>query len=230
MCLIREIGQTISTRADPPDSQFPPPPVIPPTGGNPAGYFPYIQGNDPFPPSALMPEPENTHTRDPRIFETLKSDIGRGDFFGSVRREFRETREFLLDEQRRQRLGEMHILKRFWLTAWWMLKGMFFRLTPVRRLLFVIGIVLIAISRNIEYSGDRIHMTSETSVVGIVCIILVLMLELKDKLLAKEELEAGRAVQDALAPQRSPELAGWNLWLYTKSANEVGGDLVACSR
>jgi len=143
-----------------------------------------------------------------------------------VRREIRDTKEFLLDEQRRQRLGRMNVFKRFFLTVWWMLKGMFFRLTPVRRLLFVLGFLLIAFSRNITYNEGDISVSSETSIFGITCIILVLMLELKDKLLAKEELEAGRAVQDALSPKRSPQLPGWTLWLYTKSANEVGGDLV----
>jgi serine phosphatase RsbU (regulator of sigma subunit) len=52
------------------------------------------------------------------------------------------------------------------------------------------------------------------------------MLELKDKLLARDELEAGRSVQLALMPTRPPTLAGWDIWLYTRSANDVGGDLV----
>jgi len=173
-----------------------------------------------------MKDTDNDPPRDPRIFETLKSDIGRGDFFDSVRREFRDTREFLLDEQRRRRLGEMNFLKRIFVTAWWMLKGMFFRLTPARRLLFVLGLGLVAFSHSVVYDGNGVHVSTEPSVAGIICIILVLMLELKDKLLAKEELEAGRAVQNALAPPRSPEIPGWKLWLYTRSANEVGGDLV----
>ncbi len=173
-----------------------------------------------------MTNPDAGGTRDPRIIETLKSDIGRGDFIGSVRREIRDTREFLVDEQRRQRLGQMNVFKRFFVTAWWMLKGLFFRLTPVRRLIFVIGLLFILFSRSVIYDDGGVHVESETSVAGILCIILVLMLELKDKLLAKEELEAGRAVQNALAPPRSPELPGWKLWLYTRSANEVGGDLV----
>jgi sigma-B regulation protein RsbU (phosphoserine phosphatase) len=57
-------------------------------------------------------------------------------------------------------------------------------------------------------------------------VLFVLMLELKDKLLAHEELEAGRAVQAALLPSSNPEIPGWEVWLYTQSANEVGGDLV----
>jgi sigma-B regulation protein RsbU (phosphoserine phosphatase) len=55
---------------------------------------------------------------------------------------------------------------------------------------------------------------------------LILMLELKDKLVARNELEAGRAVQLALMPQSSPAISGWDLWLFTRSANDVGGDLV----
>ena len=49
-----------------------------------------------------------------------------------------------------------------------------------------------------------------------------------DKLLARHELEAGRAVQRALMPDRCPTLTGWDVWLYTRPANDVGGDLVDC--
>ncbi len=52
------------------------------------------------------------------------------------------------------------------------------------------------------------------------------MLELKDKVLAKDELEEGRAVQIALMPERNPKIPGWSAWLYTRPANEVGGDMV----
>ena len=44
--------------------------------------------------------------------------------------------------------------------------------------------------------------------------------------MARDELQAGRTVQLALMPQRSPEVRGWNVWMYTEPANDVGGDLV----
>jgi sigma-B regulation protein RsbU (phosphoserine phosphatase) len=56
--------------------------------------------------------------------------------------------------------------------------------------------------------------------------LLIIMLELKDKLLARSELEAGHKVQSALLPDRPPELLGWDIWLFTRPANDVGGDLV----
>jgi len=51
-------------------------------------------------------------------------------------------------------------------------------------------------------------------------------LELKDKLHAKTELEEGRSVQNALMPEENPKVDGWDIWLYTRPANDVGGDLL----
>ncbi len=56
--------------------------------------------------------------------------------------------------------------------------------------------------------------------------LFVLMLELKDKLLARYELAEGHAIQTALMPEQTPRLPGWDLYLYSTPANEVGGDLV----
>ncbi len=56
--------------------------------------------------------------------------------------------------------------------------------------------------------------------------LLILMLELKDKLLAQDELVAGRTVQSALLPRDNPTIPGWDVWMITQPANEVGGDLV----
>ena len=163
----------------------------------------------------------------PKVFKTLQSDLLRGDFFSSVKREFNELKEFMLDEQRKKRLNEMGWLKRLLYTAWWLLKSMVLKLTPARRLLLVLGIVLVVTSHTVTYdSGDGVRVENDTGVLGPVCILFVLMLELKDKLVARKELEAGRAVQQALMPERTPDIQGWRAWLFTRSANEVGGDLI----
>ena len=57
-------------------------------------------------------------------------------------------------------------------------------------------------------------------------ITVVLLLELKDKLVARDELQVGREIQLSLLPSDSPELEGWDIWTYTRAANDVGGDLV----
>jgi sigma-B regulation protein RsbU (phosphoserine phosphatase) len=52
------------------------------------------------------------------------------------------------------------------------------------------------------------------------------MLELKDKLLARDEIEVARQVQLSLLPKSQPSLAGWDVWSATTPANDVGGDLI----
>jgi sigma-B regulation protein RsbU (phosphoserine phosphatase) len=89
----------------------------------------------------------------------------------------------------------------------------------------VLGVLLILIS-NFRLEAGGASAGSDTHVLGGILLVFVLMLELKDKLLAKDELEAGHKVQSALMPDSNPELEGWNVWLFTKSANDVGGDLI----
>jgi hypothetical protein len=160
------------------------------------------------------------------MLKTLGEDLRRRGLTQSIRRDYREAKEYMLTEQRRKLLDEMPVWKRWIVTWWWMLKAMFFKLAPVRRLLLVAGIVFLLISRTSVNLDSNVRVQADTGFAGIFCILLVLLLELKDKLVATEELEAGRAVQHAMMPERSPAFPGWELWLYTRPANEVGGDLV----
>ena len=163
-----------------------------------------------------------------KIFKTLKGDLRAGGFRKSIRAEFRELKEFMLNEQGKKRLSEMGWWRRWFFTAWWLLKSLFFKLTPVRRIVFTVGIFFLVIARSITVSSDQVQFRGDTQGIGVVCVLFVLLLELKDKLIAREELEAGRAVQQALMPETTPQIAGWNIWLFSRSANEVGGDLVDC--
>ncbi len=167
-----------------------------------------------------------TGQSEPRIFGTIKEDLQRGDFGQTIRRDFQELREYMLGEERRQRLNEMSRLRRWFVLAWWLLKSLFFKLTPTRRLLLILGLVFVVTSRTVVYSGEGLNLSIDIHSMGIVLMLFVLMLELKDKLVAHDELKAGRVVQQALMPERMPHVPGWELWLFTRSANEVGGDLV----
>jgi phosphoserine phosphatase RsbU/P len=163
---------------------------------------------------------------EPRIFGTIRDDLNRGDFGRTVKRDFQELREYMLEEERKKRLKEMGRVKRWIVLSWWLLKSLFFKLTPARRIIFVLGLFLLFISRTGIAIDQDTQVSFQTNGVGILAILFVLMLELKDKLVAHDELQAGRAVQQALMPARKPQVPGWELWLFTRSANEVGGDLV----
>ena len=102
-------------------------------------------------------------------------------------------------------------------SSWYLLKSLFLKLTPTRRIILLVGLVLALDGAG----GDTGNLF-----LGFLATLFILGLELKDKLLARDELEAGRVVQSALMPERQPRFPGWDVWLYTAPANDVGGDLV----
>jgi phosphoserine phosphatase RsbU/P len=166
--------------------------------------------------------------QDPTIWGTLRKDVKQGHFFQTLRDETQELRDFYINEERRNELRKMSPVKRWFVLAWWVLKGMFFKLTPMRRILLAAGMVLI-LSPTFTFSTHEESISqniSGTLFVGLIALLLVLMLELKDKLLAHSELQDGRAIQRAMQPDPSPSVPGWNIWLYTYPANEVCGDII----
>ena len=173
-----------------------------------------------------MDRDSSTSNHEQKLGKLLQNDLRRRDLGQSIKRDYRELREFYIDENRKKQLEHMHWFKRAAYTFTWLLKSLFLKLTPARRILLLLGIVLLIISHNIQYQGEQLQVNFNFSILGGLIFLFVLMLELKDKLLARNELEAGRAVQKALMPEQTPELSGWSVWLFTKTANEVGGDLV----
>ena len=134
-----------------------------------------------------------------------------------LRRDLTESYEFYLDDADRTRLSEMGKVSRALHSVWYLCRNLFLKLTPIRRIILLIGTV-------VAFGG----MPNDTDEVlfGFFLTFFVLGLELKDKLNAHNELESGRAVQLAIMPDTTPELAGWQIWMYSTPANEVGGDLI----
>jgi hypothetical protein len=146
-----------------------------------------------------------------------------------IRRAFGVTlgdlERFYLSEPTRRRLAHMQgfprALQRFWL----LIGGLLMKLTPARRVMLAAAFVLLLFGvQRLDFFTA--HLTFNFRVISIGLFILLLMLELKDKLVARDELEAGRTVQLALMPQRNPAVQGWDVWMYTEPANDVGGDLI----
>lgn len=161
-----------------------------------------------------------------KLYYTIRNDISEGGFKNNITTDFEELKEFFLNDERKKQLVGMGKLKRFFYMTWWILNELLLKLNPTRRLVLVIGIALLVLPGRFGLNGGDVNLSTNTSLFGGILILFVLMLELKDKLLAKDELSAGRTVQKALMSERNPIVAGWKVWLYTQPANDVGGDLV----
>ena len=139
--------------------------------------------------------------------------------------ELRDLYHFYLSDNDRAELAKMGRFKRALVLLGWTLKNMLTRLSPPRRLLLLVALVL-AITRRWEMQWGASLISIDLSLLAFLIAFVVLMLELKDKLVARDEIEIARQVQLALLPNVHPELPGWGVWSYSRPAREVGGDLV----
>lgn len=141
-------------------------------------------------------------------------------------RDAKSIREFYLDSERREKLQEMRRFRRMIFTTVWILKSLYFKLNSFRRFLLLLGIFFLFPVFNFQLGVVEFQLSDFFRVVSAFLFLFLLMLELMDKLAATDELQEGRLIQLALQPEASPEIPGWDVWLYSRPANHVGGDLV----
>ena len=123
---------------------------------------------------------------------------------------------------------------RGWLRGWWYRARTLFleftrRLSPPRRVLFAICLVLAVLglqTDQIEVDAGQVETWEHPilllfSVIGLV---FLLVLELADRIQVRDELEVARQLQRDLLPHRAPEVAGYEFAFSYRSANTVGGD------
>ncbi len=101
------------------------------------------------------------------------------------------------------------------------------RLTPARRALFA-GSIFVAIvgSVHLEIDGSNFQLNSSPLALqlAIAGLVFLLVLEMTDRILVRDELELARQLQRDLLPTGDPELPGWRFAHSTRTAREVGGD------
>jgi sigma-B regulation protein RsbU (phosphoserine phosphatase) len=154
----------------------------------------------------------------------LVDEIKNLQFKKDIKREYHDLKDFYLDDEKKDKLKEMDKLKRFLYQTGYLFSSIFQKLTPLRKLLVFVGLIFLFLGRSIHVNNQSY--TNDSAFWGGLLIFFVLVLELKDKLLAVEELIAGKKIQKALMPEETPSINGWDVFLFTTSANEVSGDLV----
>ncbi len=163
----------------------------------------------------------NHKNKNSGVWETVKRDFKESKITREVQYDLSETLDFYLTEGQKIKIKNMGWFKRLIFIPIWLLRIMFFKLTRIRRLLLAFAIFFLFLRISIKNYGDPNFVF-----LSVIILLFILILELKDKLIATNELSAGRAVQTAFMPPENPEISGWSLWLYSRPANSVGGDMV----
>ena len=163
--------------------------------------------------------------RAPKLRDLLFKDLRPSELPANFRQDLKQLYRFYLDEERRAQLAAMGRVRRAFKIVGWTLKSLLTKLSPGRRLALFASLVMLFLGRARLPIGD-VTLTTNLRVWAYLFVFLVLMLEMKDKLLARDEIEIARQVQLALLPARHPQPEGWSLWSFMRPANDVGADLV----
>jgi serine phosphatase RsbU (regulator of sigma subunit) len=107
-----------------------------------------------------------------------------------------------------------HIAKQlFW--------GLILKLSPARRVLLFISLVFVGLATVVVHDPQ---FQSTLDWFAAVLLLLLLSLELADKVTMKRDLEIAREIQTWLVPSRPPEVPGADIAFATRPQNSVAGD------
>ncbi len=119
--------------------------------------------------------------------------------------------------------GESH-WKRFWRMARGLFWAMILKLSPVRRVMLLIALVLLLLPALRVGEGGQQVATSDGHFLAGVVLVILLALELSDRVAMKRDLEIAREIQSWLMPLEAPKVPGVDIAFASRPANTVAGD------
>jgi len=133
------------------------------------------------------------------------------------------TREHADEEEPKGRF------RRFWRRTKNLFFGLSYKLSPSRRLLFAICLILTLLGLDtdtVQVGEESIEIWKHPVLllVAVIGLVFLLILELADRVLVRDELEVARQLQRDLLPRKAPEVGGYDFAFSYRSANTVGGD------
>jgi sigma-B regulation protein RsbU (phosphoserine phosphatase) len=118
--------------------------------------------------------------------------------------------------------------RRIWRTTKALFWAILEKLTPARRVLVLLGLILLFMpAGGFSYGSGASHVEIhefDIHVVGGLLLFMVLLLELADRVVMKRDLEIAKDIQAWLLPGVPLQLPGYQIAYATRPANTVAGD------
>jgi serine phosphatase RsbU (regulator of sigma subunit) len=162
--------------------------------------------------------------------DLFTKDVTREGLKNLVRRDAQETFRFYTRTVNLESLEKLPWFRRYPAAAWKVFVALAHRLSPPRRIAFalsvfsgVLGLVLLFVFRA-QYSGDDRSSGIGWLLISFAGLFMLLLMELRDKLDLKGDLEIAREIQFGLIPSEPFSSDGTRIHGYMRPANTVGGD------
>lgn len=183
------------------------------------------------PKSACGPAPPGQALREDywqELRDLFTRDVTSKDMQDLLGRDARESVRFFVREVDFEALRGKPWHARYPRTAWRIFLAMAHRLSPPRRALFALGALLLTVGW-LRYLAAtvldvNIGVSSVLVLIGGSFLFLILLLELRDKLALKGDLEVARQIQFGLLPFEPYDQDGFAIRVAMRPANTVGGD------
>ena len=131
---------------------------------------------------------------------------------------------FYMKEADTEELGTHRGFKRWFRIAKILFWSMLMKMTPARRVLLLVALAMLVLSGFKFQVGKNVAFDMNFEVVAAILFLLLLSLELADKVTMKRDLEIAREIQSWLVPSQPPEVPGANIAFATRPQNSVAGD------
>jgi phosphoserine phosphatase RsbU/P len=155
-----------------------------------------------------------------RVTEGLKM----GQLWGEFKSEARSSYGLYSKDVDWDAIGrEKSKFKKVLFAAWGLFQAMLMKLSPARRVLLIIALILTVIHPEIRSSGGSGGEISFEGI-GVIILFILLALELADRVSMKRDLEIAREIQQWLVPAHAPEIPGMDIAFATRPQNTVAGD------
>ncbi len=112
--------------------------------------------------------------------------------------------------------------RRLLAAIWALFLSMLMKLSPARRVLLLVAVVLLIVQPEIRWGGGVASL--RFGGFGALLLFLLLALELADRVTMKRDLEIAREIQSWLVPAKPPQVPGADIAFATRPQNTVAGD------
>src|SRR6202045_2295318 len=131
---------------------------------------------------------------------------------------------FYMKEADSEELETHRGFKRWFRIAKTLFWSLLMKMTPARRVLLLVALVMLVMSGIKLKVGQNFAFDVNFEVIAAFVFLLLLSLELADKVTMKRDLEIAREIQSWLVPSQPPEVPGAEIAFASRPQNSVAGD------
>ena len=162
-----------------------------------------------------------------RFWHRVSEGMNLHEMWNQLRMDARTTYRLYSREIDARQPGGVSTQKYFFSVARQFFWAILEKLTPARRVLLLIALVLLLIPQartNQAPGGGHVEFQFETRLAGGLLMFGLLLLELTDRVVMKRDLQIAKEIQAWLLPARPPAVPGLEIAFATRPANTVAGD------